>query len=248
MYKTNGIGVAILFVVFFLLALPLVAGTKTFDNKQLTRQITAEIKVAQILKHPLLTKGVFDYLSQDENPAETDTNLSCKDRISDESELAEIAAEVAAAPAEKMPELKAKYHCYSFDILNYFIGKHQNEALKRALDGGFDEHFILLNQAVFAENKEALNLLSSRGYMYLALMNFISQNNTVLNLEREIKKRAFRYKNRAGNANDLVRAVLHNNRYDLIAANKFIPPKLRQREYLKALNTLIYIRSVAKKY
>ena len=177
--------------------------------------------------------------------------------------LANIAKEVADAPDNKVNELKSKYYCYRFDILSYFIAKHENNALKRALDGGFDEYMVsvkdagpynvlyLLNQAVFAENKEAVNFLSRRikslKHLYFVLLNFVARrDNNDADWATEIKKREHRYANLRLCHDDLVRAILHNDQYDVATVNEamtqeFGPNELRQ-EYLKTLNSLIDIR------
>ena len=266
MVKGGGF-VSMIFMLMLLLSPPGVAAENKglFDGKQFTKQIRLELKVAQVTKHPLLTRGPLDYLAEggretaDDNEAEFHI---CKDKpaLTDEAALADIAKEIALAPDEQIKELKSKYYCYRFDILSYFIAKNQNEALKRALNNGFDEYFIsvknpnpykvlyLLNQAVFAENKEALNLAAQNGsqYLYLALLNFIPNDEKVIDWPAEIKKRAHKYKNRKVGANDLVHAILHNSQYDLAAVKEFIPKDKRQAEYLKALNSLIDLRLQSK--
>ena len=256
--------ISIFFMLMLLLSPPVVAQSKgLFDSKQFTKQIRLELKVAQVTKHPVLTRGPLDYLSEGgRNTVEDDNEAEfylCEDKpaLTDEETLADIAKEVAFAPNEEIEELKSKYYCYRFDILSYFIAKHQNDALKRALDSGFDEYFIsvknsgpyrvlyLLNQAVFAENKEALNLISEKGgqYLYLALLNFIPlDDEKFIDWPSEIKKREHKYKNRKVGADDLIHAVLHNSQYDLATVKEFIPKESRQAEYLRALNSLIDIR------
>ena len=267
MSKTDGVSFAILFGVLFLLAPPLLTESKIFDTKQLTRQIKLEVKVAQVTKHPLLTRGALDYLSEKIRrvPEDTSTGIPCGDvaAITEEDELAKIAAEVVSASNIEIKNLKEKYYCYRFDILSYFIAKHQNTYLQYALDNGFDAPFIylpdsqfsdilyLFNQAVFAENKEALALLPNNGaqHLYSVLENFISKTDDILvNKEQEIGIRSFKYKRRDANSDDVVFAVLHNNKYDLETARDYIPKKLRQAEYLKALNTLIDTRRKSNEY
>ena len=266
MVKGGGF-VSMIFMLMMLLSPPGVSAENKglFDGQQFTKQIRLELKVAKVTKHPLLTRKPLDYLAEGGRKYTEDKESEfyrCKEKpaLTNEAALADIAKEVALAPDEQIKELKSKYYCYRFDILTYFITKHQNAALKRALDNGFDEYFIsvknpspynvlyLLNQAVFAENKEALNLLAASGnqYLYLALLNFITGRNYDGNLDDEIKKREYRYKNRKVNSYDLVQAVLHNSEYDLATVKEFIPKKFRQKEYLKALNSLIDIRLRAK--
>ncbi len=264
MSKTNGVTIVILFVVLFLLAPPLLSESKNFDTTQLTRQIKLEVKVAQVTQHPLLTKGALDYLPQKQDNLfkNEEKDVSCKDTtaIINEDKLAEIATEIAQASNEQKQELKNKYYCYNFEILNYFIAKHQNNYLQDTLNIVLGEELInsknagiynmsnLFNQAVFAENKEALALLAEKygQYLYSALKNFIYKNSKATNLRQETDKYSFKYKHRDANANDLVYAVLHNSEYELAAAKLYIPKELRRAEYLKALNTLIDIRISAK--
>ncbi len=267
MIKGGGL-ISTLFVLMLLLSPPGVAAENKglFDSRQFTKQIRLELRVAQVTNHPLLIREPLDYLSEGTRKAlnnKVTEFYSCQDKpaLTDEETLANIAKEVLDAPDYKIKKLKSKYYCYRFDILSYFIAKHQNNALKRALKNGFDEYFIyvtnpnpysvlyLLNQAVFAENKEALRLIADSGsqYLYLALLNFIPQKNEkVIDPAAEIKKREHKYKNRKVGANDLVQAVLHNSRYDLATVKEFIPKDLRQREYLKALDSLIDIRLQSK--
>ncbi len=261
--------ISMISILILLLSPPGVAAENKglFDSKQFTKQVKLELKVAQVTKHPLLVRGPLDYLAEGGRAVADDNNEAsyylCKDKpiLTDEGTLAEIAKEVASVPNYQIRELKSKYYCYRFDILSYFIAEHQNNALKRALDGGFDEYFIvvknpnpynllyLLNQAVFAENKEALRLLADRNsqYLYLALLNFVPQNDEkFIDWPAEIKKRAHKYKNRKVDYNDLVQAVLHNSQYDLATIKEFIPKDSRQAEYVKALNSLIDIRLHSK--
>ena len=263
----GGVLISMIFMLMLLLSPPGIAAENKglFDGQQFTKQIRLELRVAKVIKHPLLTRGPLDYLSEGgRKPAEDNESefYRCNEKpiLTDEAALADIAKEVALAQGEQIKELKSKYYCYRFDILNYFITTYQNDALRRALNNGFEEYFIsvknpnpynvsyLLNQAVFAENKEALNLLSENGsqYLYLALLNFIMGRNDDGNLDEEIKKREYRYKNRKVNSDDLVHAVLHNSQYDLATVKEFIPKNSRQKEYLKALNSLIDIRIRAK--
>ena len=264
----KGVGfISTFLMLILLLAPPGAAESKElFDGKQFTKQIRLELKVAQVTKHPLLTRGPLDYLAEGGRKTADDDNSAdfylCKEKpaLIDESILAGMAGEVASAPEYQLEELKSKYYCYRFDILSYFVAEHQNEALKRALDKGFDEYFAavqnpnpynvlyLLNQAVFSENKEALHLLAESGsrYLYLALLNFIPNDDKIIDWQTEIKKREHKYENRKVNHNDIVYAVLHNNQYDLATVKEFIPKELRQAEYLKALNSLIDIRTHSK--
>ncbi len=267
--KIGGGIISMLFILMLLLSPPGIAAEKKglFDSKQFTKQIKLELKVAQVTKHPLLVRGPLDYLSEGGRKTTDDDNAAeyylCKEKpiLINEDILADMAEEVSSAPGYQIEELREKYYCYRFEILSYFIAKHQNDALKRALDRGFDENFItllnpnpynmlyLLNQAVFAENKEALNLLADYGeqYLYLALLNFIPPDDEkVINWPDEIKKYEHKYRNRKVDYNDLVYTVLHNNKYDLAAAKKFIPEDLRRMEYLKALNSLIDLRLESK--
>lgn len=267
--KIGGGVVSAFFVLMLLLSPPGVAAEKKglFDSKQFTKQVRLEMRVAKVINHPMLVRGPLDYLKEGGKEASTDTNEAsyylCQDKpiLTDEEVLADMAEEVAFAPNYEIKELRERYYCYRFDILSYFIAKHQNNALKRALNNDFDEYFIsvknpnpyyvlyLLNQAVFAENKEALRLLVERNsqYLYLALLNFIPQNDErVINWQAEIMKREYRYRNRKVNYNDLVHAVLHNSQYDLATAKEFIPKESRQAEYLKALNSLIDLRLESK--
>ncbi len=264
MSKTDGVSFAILFGFLFLLAPPLLTESKIFDTEQLTRQIKLEVKVAQVTQHPLLTRGALDYLQENQdNLLEDEENaVSCKDTpaVISEDKLAEIATEIAKASQEQKQELKDKYYCYSFEILSYYIAKHQNKYLQDTLDIGFDEELInsqnagnynishLFNQAVLAENKEALALLAEKDgqYLYSALENFIDKNSKATNLEQETSKYSFKYKHRQADVDNLVYAVLHNSRYELAAAKKYIPRNLRRAKYFKALNTLIDIRISAK--
>lgn len=261
----GGSFVSVIFMLILLLSPPGIAAEneELFNSKQFTKQIRLELKVAQVTKHPLLNRSPLEYLQEGGREAPKDNNEAnyylCKDKsvLTDEETLADIAKEVAFAPDEQIKELKSKYYCYRFDILSYFIAKHENEALKRTLDSGFDEYFVLLknpnpysmlylfNQAVFAENKDALQLLAQNGsqYLYLALLNFIPQNDDkVIDWQTEINKRKHKYKNRKVGANELVHAVLHNSQYDLATVKEFISKESRQTEYLKALNSLIDIR------
>ncbi len=237
-----------------------------FTKGQFSKETSLEIKVAQVTKRPVLFRGPLDYLAEGGRKSAEDNNnaefYQCKDKpvLTEEGVLAGMAEEFAAAPDYQIEELKSKYYCYRFDILSYFIAKHQNEALKRALDNGFEEYFVmlenpnpydmlyLLNQAVFAKNKEALNLLAESGgqYLYLALLNFIPNDDKIIDWQGEIKKREHKYKNRKVNADDLVQAVLHNSQYDLVTVKEFIPKESRAAEYLKALNSLIDIRISVK--
>ena len=263
--KIGGGFIGMLFMLMLLLSPPGVAveNKRLFDSKQFTKQIRLEVRVAQAIKHPVLLRQPLDYLAEGGRKVSDDDNAAefylCKDKppLTDEAVLAEIAKEVDAASARQIKELSSKYYCYRFDILSYFIAKHQNEALKRALANGMDEYFILvqnpnpydmlylLNQAVFAENKGAVSILAESGgqYLYLALLNFVPQNDEkLIDWQDEIKKREHKYRNRKVNSNDLVQAVLHNSRYDLATAKKFIPEEIRREEYIKALNSLIAIR------
>ena len=262
--------ISMFFMLMLLLSPPGEAETKgLFDSRQFTKQVRLEIRVAQITNHPVLTRGPLDYLAEGGRKAEDDDNEAafylCKDKsaLTDENTLADMAEEVSVALSEQMEELKSKYYCYRFDILSYFIAKNRNEDLQRALDGGFDEYFIsvqnpgpynvlyLLNQAVFAENKEALQTVADKikcgKHLYLALLNFIPQGDEqIIDWPAEIKKREHKYKNRRVNHNDLVQAILHNSQYDLATVKEFIPKEARQEEYLKALNSLIDIRLHSK--
>lgn len=270
--KGGGSFISMFFVLIMMLLLPPPVAAQSkglFDSKQFTKQVRLEIRVAQVTKHPVLIREPLDYLSEGGRKVADDSNEAefylCKDKPSliDEDTLASMSEEVALAPSEQIKELKSKYYCYRFDILSYFIAKHQNEALKHSLNGGFDEYFIsvknpgpynvlyLLNQAVFAGNKEALQLIADNikcgKQLYLALLNFIPQGDEkVIDWPAEIKKREHKYKNRKVNYNDLVQAVLHNNQYDLATVKEFIPKESRQAEYLKALNSLIDIRLHSK--
>lgn len=268
--KIGGVLIGASFTLMLVLAPPGVAQEKRlFDSKQFTKQIRLELKVAQVTNHPVLSRGALDYLQEGGRETPKDDNDAnyylCKDIpvLTDEETLAGIAEEVAVARDEQIKELSSKYYCYRFDILSYFIAKNQNDFLKRALNNGFDEYFIsvknpnpynvlyLLNQAVFAENKEALELLATNGgqYLYLALLNFIPQNDEeIIDWQTEIKKREHKYKRVKVNSNDLVQAVLHNSQYDLATVKEFIPKDSRQVEYLKALNSLIDIRLHLKAY
>lgn len=259
----------ILLIMMLLLSPPGEAQSEgLFNSKDLTKQIRLELRVALVTRHPVLVRGPLDYLAEGgRKPADDDNEAEfymCKDKpeLSDESTLADMAQEVASAPSNQIAELKSKYYCYRFDILSYFIARHQNEALRQALESGFDEYFIsvknpnpynmlyLLNQAVFAENKEALNLLAQNAgqYLYLALLNFIPNDDQIIDWPGEIKKREHKYKNRRVNYRDLVQAVLHNSQYDLATVKEFIPKNSRQAQYLKALNSLIDIRIHARNY
>ena len=262
--KKGGGFISTFFVLMLLLSPPGVAADKgLFDSKQFTKQIRLELKVAQVTNHPVLSRGPLDYLTEGGRKTAEDNNAAeyylCKDKpeLTDVGVLAGMAEEFASAPNYQIEELKSKYYCYRFDILSYFIVNHQNEALKRALENGFDEYFIavknpnpynvlyLLNQAVFAENKEALNLLADKGghYLYLALLNFIPQSDEqVIDWQTEINKRRHKYVRLKVNSNDLVQAVLHNSQYDLATVKEFIPKDFRHTEYLKALNSLIDLR------
>ncbi len=266
MVKGGGL-IGILFMLIMLLPPPGVAESDgTFIKGQFSKKIRLELKVAQVTQHPLLIRGPLDYLAEGgRKPADENNSAEfyrCKDKpiLTEEGVLAGMATELASAPNYQIEELKLKYYCYRFDILSYFIADYQNDALKRALDNGFDEYFVmlenpnpynmlyLLNQAVFAENKEALNLLADYGgqYLYLALLNFIPNDEDIVDWQGEIKKREHRYKNRKVNSNDLVYAILHNDEYDLATVKEFIPKNSRQEEYLKALNSLIDIRTHSK--
>ncbi|MBO4707030.1 MAG: hypothetical protein J5594_00505 [Elusimicrobiaceae bacterium] len=268
MVKGGGL-IGMVFMLMMLLSPPGVAAENKglFDSKKFTKQIRLELRVAQVTNHPVLTRGPLDYLQEGGRETPKDNNETnyylCKDKpaLTDDKTLADIAKEFVVASDEQIKELKSKYYCYRFDILSYLIAKHENEALKKTLDSGFDEYFVLLknpnpystlylfNQAVFAENKEALHLIAQNGsqYLYLALLNFIPQNDDkIIDWTTEIKKREHKYRNRKVGANDLVQAVLHNSQYDLATVKEFIPKNLRQAEYLKALNSLIDIRLQSK--
>jgi len=270
MVKGGGL-ISTIFVLMLLLSPPGVAAENKglFDSKQFTKQIRLEVKVAQVTNHPVLNRGPLDYLYEGGRETPKDSNEAnyylCKDKpvLTDEETLADIAKEVALASIDQIKELKLQYYCYRFDILSYFITKNQNEALQRALNNGFDEYFItlknqnpynvlyLLNQAVFAENKEALNLIAqkikSEKYLYSVLLNFITRNDEQnIYMDNEIRKREHKYRNRKVGANDIVQAILHNSRCDLATVKEFIPKNLRQAEYLKALNSLIDIRLQSK--
>ena len=274
MVKGGGF-VSIIFMLIMLLSPPGIAAENKglFDGHQFTKQIRLELKVAKVTKHPLLTRGPLDYLAEGGRKYTDDNNAEfyrCKEKpiLTDEAALADIAKEVALAQDEQIRELKSKYYCYRFDILNYFITTHQNEALKRALNNGFDEYFIsvknpspynvlyLLNQAVFAENKKALNLVAencTKEDLYSALINFITKYDSDDEVVERHKKK---YNYLRLNYNDLAQAVLHDNIYDLKAVNDIIMQEfeskklwqesLRQ-EYLKALNHLIDLRLYSKK-
>lgn len=263
--KIGGGFVSLFIMLMLLLSPPGVAESKrVFNSQQFTKQIRLELKVAQVTKHPVLTRGPLDYLAEGGRKQITDDNDAgfylCKDMppLTDEDELANIAKEVSSASVDQMEELNSKYYCYRFDILSYFIAKRQNSALKRALIGGINENFIsvnnpnpynvlyLFNQAVFAENEGAISILAENSgqYLYLALLNFIPQNDDKLvDWPNEIKKREHKYRNRKVGSNDLVQAVLHNSQYDLATVKKFIPENLRREEYVKALKSLIAIRT-----
>ncbi len=265
--KIGGGFISLFIMLMLLLSPPGVARSKeVFNSRQFTKQIRLELKVAQVTKHPILTRGPLDYLAEGGRKALNDDNSEefyhCKSvpAVTEEGILAGMAEEFASAANYQIEELKSKYYCYRFDILSYFIAKHQNEALKRALDNDFDEYFVglknpnpynvlyLLNQAVFAENKEAVNLIAENGgqYLYLALLNFIPNDDKFIDWQSEIRKREHKYKNIRVNSNDLVHAILHNSQYDLATVKEFIPKDQRQTEYLKALNSLIDIRTHSK--
>lgn len=274
MVKGGGL-ISIIFMLIMLLSPPGIAveNKRLFDGKQFTKQIRLELRVAKVIKHPLLTRGPLDYLAEGgRKPAEDNEAefYRCNEKpiLTDEDALADIAKEVALAQGEQIKELKSKYYCYRFDILNYFITTYQNEALRRALNNGFEEYFIsvknpnpynvsyLLNQAVFAENKEALNLVAencTKEDLYSALLNFITKYDSDNEVVERHKKK---YNYLRLNYNDLAQAVLHDNIYDLKAVNEIIAQEFKSKklgyeslrqEYLKALNYLIDLRLHSKK-
>lgn len=274
MVKGGGL-ISTIFVLMLLLSPPGVAAENKglFDSKQFTKQIRLEVKVAQVTNHPVLSRGPLNYLQEGGRETPKDSNEAnyylCKDKpaLTDEETLADIAREVAVASIDQIKELKFKYYCYRFDILSYFITKNQNDALQRALSNGFDEYFIsvknpnpynvlyLLNQAVFAENKEALNLVAencTKEDLYSALINFITKYDSDEEVVERHKKKYNRLRLRY---NDLAQAVLHDNIYDLKAVNDIIAQEFKSKklwqeylrqEYLKALNYLIDIRLQSK--